>query len=88
MLVNVLDAKNRLSQLIRQVRAGEEVVIANRGTPVARLTAVDPRSPCSGTAGSAAEILAWLGEHPLPPYAKRTAADIDAGILEERRGWD
>jgi prevent-host-death family protein len=35
--VNIFEAKNRLSQLIRSVQAGEEVVIANHGEPVARL---------------------------------------------------
>ena len=34
--VNILEAKNRLSQLIKSAQAGEEVVIANRGAPVAR----------------------------------------------------
>ena len=37
MQVNVLEAKNRLSRLLKSVQAGEEVVIANRGVPVARL---------------------------------------------------
>ena len=37
MQVNILEAKNRLSLLIRAAQAGEEVVIANRGQPVARL---------------------------------------------------
>ena len=37
MQVNILEAKNRLSQLIKSAQAGEEVIIANRGAPVARL---------------------------------------------------
>ena len=36
-VVNVHEAKTRLSQLLVQVEAGEEVVIARRGEPVARL---------------------------------------------------
>ncbi len=44
MQVNILEAKNRLSQLIRSAQAGEEeVVIANRGQPVARLGAAARR---------------------------------------------
>jgi prevent-host-death family protein len=44
--VNIFEAKNRLSQLIKSVQAGEEVVIANRGQPVARLVpAAKSRSP-------------------------------------------
>jgi prevent-host-death family protein len=36
-VVNVHQAKTRLSKLLAQVEAGEEVVIARRGEPVARL---------------------------------------------------
>ena len=36
--VNIHDAKTRLSQLIERVEAGEEIVIARAGRPVARLT--------------------------------------------------
>ncbi len=35
--VNVHQAKTHLSRLLAQVEAGEEVVIARNGTPVARL---------------------------------------------------
>ncbi len=36
-IVNVHQAKTQLSRLLAQVEAGEEVVIARRGVPVARL---------------------------------------------------
>ena len=36
-IVNVHQAKTQLSRLLAQVEAGEEVVIARRGEPVARL---------------------------------------------------
>ena len=42
-LVNVHEAKTRLSRLLAQVEAGEEVVIARRGEPVARLVRCKPR---------------------------------------------
>ncbi|HWG85330.1 MAG TPA: type II toxin-antitoxin system Phd/YefM family antitoxin [Deinococcales bacterium] len=38
--VNVHEAKTRLSQLLEMVEAGEEVVIARAGKPVARLSRV------------------------------------------------
>ena len=38
--VNVLEAKKRFSRLLRRVAAGEEITIANRGVPVARLVPV------------------------------------------------
>jgi prevent-host-death family protein len=43
--VNVQEAKTQLSQLLGLVEAGEEVVIARYGKPVARLIRVEkPRS--------------------------------------------
>lgn len=41
MKVNILEAKNRLSELVRAAAAGEEVVIANRGRAVARLVGAE-----------------------------------------------
>ena len=97
MQVNVLEARNRLSQLIKAAQAGEEVVIANRGEPVARLVSVrEPAvkpyltpvengiTPPSIPGGP----LKWLRENPLPAYARRSAADIDADIEAERNSWD
>ena len=40
--VNVQHAKTHLSQLLARVEAGEEVVIARRGKPVATLAATTP----------------------------------------------
>ena len=42
-VVNVHQAKTHLSRLLAQVEAGEEVVIARRGEPVARLVRCKPR---------------------------------------------
>lgn len=35
--VNIHQAKTHLSRLLQRVAAGEEIIIANRGVPVARL---------------------------------------------------
>jgi prevent-host-death family protein len=40
--VNIHDAKTNLSKLIEQAAAGEEIIIARAGKPVARLTAIEP----------------------------------------------
>lgn len=42
MLVNIYQAKARLSALLEKAQAGEEVVIARAGKPIARLIAVAP----------------------------------------------
>lgn len=41
--VNVHEAKTQLSRLLAQAEAGEDVVIARRGEPVARLVACKPK---------------------------------------------
>ncbi|PYT70899.1 MAG: type II toxin-antitoxin system prevent-host-death family antitoxin [Acidobacteria bacterium] len=38
--VNTYEAKTQFSRLLRRVAAGEEITIANRGVPVARLVPV------------------------------------------------
>jgi prevent-host-death family protein len=43
--VNVYDAKTQLSQLLNRVEAGEEIVIARNGRPVARLAPLAPKRP-------------------------------------------
>ena len=86
MKVNVLEAKNRLSELIKSAQAGEEVVIANRGVPVVRLTPVE--DPDRSQRGAARTVLSWLASHPLPVHARRSHAQIDAAIEEERSAWD
>jgi prevent-host-death family protein len=47
--VNIHDAKTHLSRLVERVEAGEEIVIARGGKPVARLvplrTRTQPRRP-------------------------------------------
>ena len=86
MRVNILEAKTRLSQLVKAAQAGEEVVIANRGEPVARLVPA-VKTEAAGI-GSAKLILGWLESHPLPGYAQREAAEIDADIEVERTSWD
>jgi prevent-host-death family protein len=86
--VNILEAKNRLSQLVKAAQAGEDVVIANRGEPVARLVPAGPAPQAKTNAGSAQAILDWLERHALPAYARRTADEIDAAIDGERNAWD
>jgi prevent-host-death family protein len=82
MNVNILEAKNRLSQLVKAAQDGEEVIIANRGRPVARLVCVEPPQPIA-----AAGVAHWLAANPLPAHARRSAEEIDASIGVERAAW-
>ena len=87
MKVNILEARNQLSQLVKSAQAGEEIVIANRGEPVARLVPII-RGSATQDAGDGAAILGWLERHPLPDYARRSAEEIDTAIDEERGAWE
>ena len=87
MQVNVLDAKNRLSQLIKAAADGEEVIIANRGEPVVRLVPASSPETARMT-GNAQRILAWKENNPLPAHLRRSAEEIDAEIEAERNAWE
>ena len=50
MEVNIHEAKTNLSRLIEKVQAGEEVIIAKAGKPVARLVRIEPKKPVLGSA--------------------------------------
>jgi prevent-host-death family protein len=82
--VNILEAKNRLSELIRSAQAGQEVVIANRGQPVVRLVPTEPQSVVQRDR----DLLGWLQSNPLKKHSQKSAEEIDARILLERNAWD
>ena len=92
--VGVRDLKNRLSEYIRQVRAGEGVLVTDRGEVVAEITApghsgADASVP-AGLASLARRGLATLGApgrsglYPALPRKRRriTAAEL----LADERG--
>jgi prevent-host-death family protein len=90
MQVNILEAKNRLSELVRSAQAGEDVVIANRGVPVARIVAVGTFTAAAKEAarGPSESVAEWLERNPLPAHARRSHEEIEAAIREERGAWD
>jgi prevent-host-death family protein len=68
-MVNIHEAKTHLSRLVERIEAGEEIVIARAGRPVARLVSyrarTRPRTPG-----------AWLGLVRLAPDFDRTEDDL------------
>lgn len=66
-IVNMHEAKSSLSRLVEEVAAGEEVVIARAGEPVARLVPIR-RSP--------RKLGVWKGR-------VRLSADFDAPLPAE-----
>ncbi|ADB51786.1 type II toxin-antitoxin system Phd/YefM family antitoxin [Conexibacter woesei] len=49
--VGMHQAKSQLSKLVQRAEEGEEVIIERRGTPVARLVAVNDASAFAATRG-------------------------------------
>lgn len=84
MQVNVLEAKNNLSQLVSRAAAGEDVVIARRGVPLVRLVPV--RADLAH--GTGAAIVKWLDDHAPSGRPARPSGDIDADVASEREGWE
>lgn len=76
-MVNVHEAKTRLSRLLRAVERGDEVVIARAGTPVAKLVAYTS-SPEARQPG------VWSGRVALPPDFDELPDDVIAAFRGDR----
>lgn len=65
--VNIHEAKTRLSHLLRRVAAGEDVVIARAGRPIARIVPVaTPAAPRKPGSARGRLLLADDFDAPLP----------------------
>lgn len=82
--VNILDARNNLSKLVSAAVRGEEIVIANRGRPVARLVAMADETPSH----TAAAVYEWLTSNPPPRDSARSTEELERQIAQEREGWE
>ena len=92
--VGVRELKNRLSEYLRHVRAGEGVLVTDRGEVVAELSppghgAVDASVP-PGLATLARRGLVTLGSRGdarlYPPLRRRNRRYRAAQLLDEERG--
>lgn len=92
MEVSIRDMKNRLSKYLKLVRTGKEVVITDRGKPVAQLTLVKPAAENEEEAIARINALPWVrpgkggkikgAKHPIPwKPGDKLASDI---VLEDR----
>lgn len=74
--VNVHDAKTQLSALLDRVLAGEEVVIAKAGRPVARLVPLAPGAAGSRVPGNRAGQLRMSDDFDEPLDAEFLGVDL------------
>jgi prevent-host-death family protein len=80
--VNVYEAKTQLSRLLRRVRAGEEIVIAAAGRPIARLVPIAPESGPRVLGGD--EDTVWVADDFNAPVAAIIDAFYGAAPLSKR----
>ncbi len=89
----ITEVKNGLSALIDQVRAGETILITDRGLPVARLESVTITLDPTGRLGrlERAGIIRVGGELPALDRLRRPPPGLPVGVsavravIEERR---
>lgn len=83
----IRDLKTHLSSYLRQVEAGQTVVITKRGKPIGRIVPVTPSTEAQLDTLDQAGLIAWNKRklQPLAPVAQargeRTVADL---LLEDR----
>ena len=75
--MNVREAKNRLSELVRAARAGKEVVIAKNGKPMVRLVPIAAAAGLKGF-GSLKSVRGDL-DNAFTPYVDREIARLVNG---------
>lgn len=80
-VVNTHEAKTRLSELIREVEQGGDVIVARNGTPVARIIAWPPQRP-TRRAGQWAGQVSYRGDviGPDPDVAALFDAAADTEV--------
>ena len=83
--VGIRELRDHLSRWIDRVEAGDEIVVTERGRPVARIT------PASGASSLAELIAAGVVTPPTRPLETsgfgrvRTGGDLIGFVLEQRR---
>ena len=82
-VINVYEAKTHLSQLLAAVAAGEEIVIARAGKPLAKLVpyqeAVEPRTPGYWRGRVRMPRISMTCQRPSRPLSGERPCDLVAG---------
>lgn len=80
--VRIAELKARLSEYLRAVRKGHEVIVYDRNEPIARVVPYERGS--SLVVREPVKKYATLGEIPLPPPIKLRVDPVEL-LLEDRR---
>ena len=79
---NIYEAKTQLSKLIRRVRAGQEVIIADAGTPIAKLVPIEPPKTRRTLGSDRGKI--WVAPDAFDPLTGGDLAAWDGALFPER----
>ncbi len=80
---NIYEAKTQLSKLIRQVRAGEEVIIADAGIPVAKLIPIEAPKTARVLGTDHGKI--WTAPDAFEPLTGEELAAWDGALFPDAR---
>lgn len=90
--VGVKELKNRLTQYLRRTKQGEDVVVTERGTPIALIQSIKSAAPSASLDARLARLAAQ-GRVTLPTrrplrrvrLVRVSGSPISQAILEDRR---
>lgn len=85
MELGIRELRAHLSRYLKEVEAGEEIVVTDRGKPVARITPANGRSRFDELVAAGLiepAPVPWRGPLPPPIKAKGTVSDL---VKEQRR---
>ena len=85
--VGIRDLKAQLSKYIQQVKAGETVIITERGKPIGRIVPTEPTTETRLKELEQAGMLAWSGrklQSSAPMAQTRGGKTVAEMLLEDR----
>jgi prevent-host-death family protein len=81
---NIYEAKTQLSKLLRRARAGEEIVIADAGTPIARLVPIEQVKGPRTLGADRGKI--WVAPDAFDPLSGDDLAAWDGALFPDAPG--
>jgi prevent-host-death family protein len=82
MAYTVHQAKTNLSRILKEVEAGQEVIVMRGKKPVAKIVAIDTVSSRKTLAGAYAGRISWTADA-FDPLTDRELAEMGWGYLAE-----
>jgi prevent-host-death family protein len=81
MEAGIRDLRKQFSAYLRRVKAGETIIITERGEPVGRIVPIKQSLESQIAALQQAGLLAWNGEK-LPPFTPLAQVDAPQTVAE------